>query len=473
MPQSVVARGTSFWEEGAWSPYRGYPRAVSFYDQRLFLAGSNGDPEVIWGSRTSAYEDFEDGTTDSAALVYRISSGLADTIRWISSGRVLTAGSSAGEYAIAASNQNEGLTPSNFKANPQTSFGTSSCPPIRIGQTILYPQRNGAPANAAKKLREFAYEFASDAFSSVDITVFSEHILGDGVTRLAYQTEPDSIIWSVRLDGQMAACTYERKQEVVAWHRHSLGGINAQVNTIGVIPGLKSDELWMSVTRLLGDPDAVGQFATEAGDLLTTEDGTALITEESTTVRYIEVLSTPFKDDGEKDDAVFVDSSLSYSGPATLTLSGFWHLRGLDISINNNGSIETVTVSSTGRVTLSKETTKAHGGLTYTAKLQTEDMDAGAQAGTAQSRARRVSQAYVRLLNSLGGRIGSNASDHTAILYRTPAMAGGSSPDLFTGLKEIDMPGGWDKEKARIYIEHSEALPFHITGIVAELNTIG
>jgi hypothetical protein len=444
MPKTIVDSGTSFWEEGAWSGYRGYPRAIAFYEQRLFLAGSDSDPQVLWGSRSNAYEDFEDGADDDDALTYRISSGSADVIRWLQSGRVLTAGSSLGEFAIAASNQNEALTPKNFKASPQTSYGTSKCPPIRVNQSVLYPQRAGKPENAAKKLREFSYAYESDSFNSVDITVFSEHIFGPGISRLAYQLEPDSIIWARRTDGQLAACTYERLQEVIAWHRHKMGGTNAAVQTQCVIPGDDGDEVWLSVQRTVS-----GQ-----------------------TVRYIEVFHPAFADDASKEDAKFVDAMLTYSGSSTSTISGLWHLRGETVKVLNNGSVETATVSSTGRVTLARATTKAHIGLPYTAILETEDFEAGAQAGTAQSRAKRISQIYVRLLNSLGGSYGPDADNLKPMNYRTAAMPHGTSPPLYSGLKELDHPGGWERY-ARVRFEHSDPLPFHITGIVAELNVTG
>ena len=41
---------------------------------------------------------------------------------------------------------------------------------------------------------------------------------------MAFQGEPLSILWCVRGDGELAALTYQREQEVVAWHRHIFGG---------------------------------------------------------------------------------------------------------------------------------------------------------------------------------------------------------------------------------------------------------
>jgi hypothetical protein len=444
VPKTVVDSGTSFWEEGAWSAYRGYPGALAFYEQRLFHAGSLSEPSGVWGSRSGAYEDYEDGPDDDDALVYRVTSGLADTIRWLSSGRVLTAGTSSGEYAISASNQNQALTPSNFKVIPQTTYGTSTCPPIRVNQTTLYPQRQGIITNPARKLREFAYAYDSDSYQSTDMTVFSEHVTGSGFTRIAYQLEPDSIIWLRRADGQMAACTFERAQEVIAWHRHLVGGTSATVKTIAVIPGADGDELWASIERTIsGAPQ-----------------------------RTFEVLAPAFADTYAKEDGFFIDSGLTYDSSPTTTLSGLWHLRGQAVSVLADGAVASGTVTNTGRLTLTTAASLIHVGLPYTTIIETEDFEAGAQGGTAQSRQKKIGKLFVRVLSSLGGYVGPSADKMKRMLYRTPALPMGDSPPLYSGFIMSEFNGGWE-DHARVRIEHSDPTPLHVTGIVVELTTNG
>lgn len=444
MPSSVRSSGTVFWEEGAWSDYRGYPRACAFFEQRLFLAGSASDPTVVWSSKSAAFEDFSDGPDDDDALLYRAASGRADVIRWLSGGRVLAAGTSAGEYALGASNQNEALTPDNMRMLLQTNYGTSQCPPVRVNEAVLYPQRDGEPSNAARKIREYTYDFTSDKFNSVDITIFAEHITGSGITRMAYQMQPDPMIWCVREDGQLAVCTYERLQEVVAWHRHILGG-NGLAQAVGVCAGASGDDVYLVVERTI--------------------DGS--------TVRYVEVVMPAFEPYiHDKADAVMVDSSLTYSGSSTSTITGLWHLRGEDVKILNNGNVESQTVSSTGSVTLDAATTKAQIGLSYTAKAVTQDLDGGAQAGTSQSRMKRISQVYARVYGSLGGKVGKKDGTLEDMLYRDVDDVMGSSPDLYSGLIETDVEIGHDRE-AILEFQHDDPLPFFLTAIVAEMNTQG
>ena len=49
---------------------------------------------------------------------------------------------------------------------------------------------------------------------------------------MAYQQEPHSVVWAVRNDGQLAGLTYNRLENVVAWHRHIFGGKSDTGKTI-------------------------------------------------------------------------------------------------------------------------------------------------------------------------------------------------------------------------------------------------
>lgn len=444
MPASVATGGTSFWEEGSWSLHRGYPRATTFYEQRLWFAGVLSDPVVVWSSRSGAYEDMEDGPDDDDALIYRLTAGQSDVIRWLSGGRVLTAGSSQGEYVITASSQGEALTPKNVKAVLQTTYGTSQAQPVRVNQQVFYPQRSGISTSPARKLRKFGYALASDAYESTDLTVFAEHITGAGFDRVAYQVEPESIVWTRRTDGHLAACTLEESQEVVAWHRHILGG-GGLVKTFVVIPGEQGDDLWLSVERVI--------------------DGQ--------TRRYIEVLNPPFRPGIDaKEDARILDCALMYVGPSTVTISGLNHIEGERVTVLSNGSVERDLLVTGGKITLSRATTKAQIGYRIASVIETEDFESGAQAGTAQSRHKRINKAFVRVLESLGGSVGPDADNQNGMQFRSTYMPTDVTPPLFSGLVEVDFPGNWDRG-AVIRIEHNDPLPLFVTGVTFELNTTG
>ena len=54
---AVATAGTTQWSEGAFSTKNGFPRAVAFYEQRLFFAGTVNQPQTIFASKTADFEN--------------------------------------------------------------------------------------------------------------------------------------------------------------------------------------------------------------------------------------------------------------------------------------------------------------------------------------------------------------------------------------------------------------------------------
>ena len=77
---------------------------------------------------------------------------------------------------------------------------------------------------ARRKIRELAFNFDVDGYVAPDMTILAEHITEGGLTQVAYQQEPNQIIYATREDGELVGLTYQREQQVTAWHRHIFGG---------------------------------------------------------------------------------------------------------------------------------------------------------------------------------------------------------------------------------------------------------
>ena len=449
VPKSVVTYGTAYWEEGAWNETRGYPGVVGFHEGRLFAAASTDSPQTVWASKTQAFEDFQDGAEDDQALTYTAASGRVDQFKWMMTGKNLVLGTSSSEYVAAASSQNEALTPSNVRMVPQTQYGSaSSVQPVRVGNTILFGQRRGTQSNPARKIRELAYSFQEDNFVAADVTIVSDHITGTGITEMTYQADPDSVIYCRREDGQIAGLTYEADQDVKGWHRQILGGIfgngDAVVERMATIPGTSADEVWLIVKRTIN----------------------------GATKRYIEVLTPGLLPETDPQDAVYLDSALTYDGTETSTITGLWHLEGETVYALADGAKQGPFTVASGAITLTTAASKVHVGLSYTLVVETTDIEAGAQAGAAKSRQKRISEIFLDLYRSLGGRCGPRGGSIDDIVYRTPSDEMSQAPGLRTGLERFEFPGGWE-DKAIIRIEHDEPYPFNLLGIALELSTSG
>ena len=445
LPADVITYGTSAWEEGAWSAYHGYPQAIAFHEQRLWAGGTTRDPQTGWASVTNAYESFLDGDEDNDSISFTIASDKLDRILWLSSGPTLALGTVGSEYVIRSSESGKGITPGNISVKKQTDYGSTRHEPVRAGDALVFPARFGDFGNNARKLREFDYNFEQDKHKAPPLTIISEHISGSGISELVYAQEPNSIIWSIRDDGQIIGTTYEREQDVVAFYRDIIGGSfgngNAVVETEAVIPGNYGDELWVCVRRTI--------------------DGQ--------TVRYVEYMSRELQIDDTKEDMVYLDCSATYEGPATTTISGLYHLRGEEVGVLGDGTRQlNKTVSDAGTISIDSSE-KVHIGYRIMSKLKTLPIEASPQEGRSQGRKKRIAKVFVRTNRSLGGKLGINNSPLDDMTYRGgDQLSPQIDPDLYTGLVEVSSPGGWDRE-LEIYIEHDDPYPFTALGLIAEM----
>ncbi|GJM01965.1 MAG: hypothetical protein DHS20C08_04660 [Rhodomicrobium sp.] len=445
VPADVITYGTSAWDEGAWSNYHGYPKAIGFHEQRFWAGGTNSDPKTGWASVTNAFESFSDGDNDNDSITFTVDGGKLDRILWISPGDTLAIGTTGGEYVVKSTESGAAITPGNISVRFQSSYGSTQYEPVRAGDALIFPARFGSSTNSARRLREFDYNFEQDKHKAPPLTIISEHITGAGVTYLDYAQEPNSLISAVRDDGQLVACTYERHQDVVAFHRHVMGGSFGSgapvIETIANEKGDYGDELWMVVKRTI--------------------DGN--------TVRYVEYLSREQQVDDAKEDSVFVDASATYDGSATTTISGLWHLRGETVGVCGDGIRQLdATVSDTGTITIDSAS-KVHVGYRYTSKLKTLPIEASQQEGRTQSRIKRIVNVFLRVYRSSGGSLGTNDSTLDDITYRGgDGLSPQVDPDLYSGLVRVQSPSGYARE-LEIYIEHDDPYPMNITGLVAEM----
>lgn len=272
---------TLTWSEGAWSDVRGYPRAVTLFEQRLCFAGSTHQPQTVWGSATGDYENFQLGTLDSDAFAYTIGATERNAIEWLVTQKALLIGTSGGEWSMGGSDGNA-LTPTSVKVARQSTYGSKNVPALVVNDVALFVQRQG------RRVRELTYAFEKEGYVAPDLTILAEHITEGGIVQTAYQQQPQSVLWGVTADGELIGMTYEREQDVVGWHRHTTDGL---FESVAVIYGEDEDEIWVVVNRTI----------------------------EGVAARYVERFNpTQWTD---KKDAFFVDSGLSLTAPAAVPVA--------------------------------------------------------------------------------------------------------------------------------------------------------
>ena len=443
---------TSNWRLGVWSDTTGWPSTGTFFEDRLVLAGATSFPQRLDGSRTGRYQNFAPSSVDgtvaaSDAISLTLNSNDVNKILWLMDDeKGLVAGTARGEWLVKASTLGEGLTPTNISGKPSTKYGSEAIAPIRAGKAVLFVQRAG------RKLRELAYLFEKDGFVAPDLSVLAEHITAPSLTEMAFQEQPQAIVWSPRTDGVLLGFTYERDQDVVGWHRHELGGQSDAeaafvpvVENVAAIPapdGL-TDELFMVVQRFVNGGEK----------------------------RYIEYLSKAWESGDEQIDAVYLDAAFTQVETVpTTTMAGLWHLEGEEVAVYADGSVRPNETVTNGKITLDLAASIITIGYAYDSDGQTMPIEAGAQDGSAQGKTKRISRVGFWLLDSLGVKHGPDFDNLTEIIVRTWGAEHGEPAPLFTGVARERFEGKHDR-LGQIAWRCSGPFPATVLAIMPQLET--
>jgi hypothetical protein len=440
---------TTDWALGAFSDTTGHPSCVTFYEQRLVFAGTSDQPQTLFFSRSGDYENMHEnrGGTVAAddAMIYTIASNQVNVIQSLKATRTLIILTSGGEFTLNSDSTGTAVSPTNINIKKQSNYGASNIDALSVGNATLFVQR------AKRKLRELAYNFDTDGYVAPDMTILAEDVTLSGLDELTYQQEPHSIIWGIRGDGVLVGLTYQRSEQVVAWHQHKLGGsfgatAHGIVESVISISGnsynrTDEDQIWVIVKRTIN----------------------------GTTRRYVEYF-TPFQFDSSLTQFQFVDSALAYSGSATSTLTGLDHLEAQSIRVIANGATHPDKTVSSGSITLDRTTTAAKVGLAYTSTLQTMRLDVGSQDGTSQGKTKRIFDVTLRFYETVGAKVGPDLNNLEEIPFRSSAASMDVAVPLFTGDKKIEFRGNFETD-GYLFVVQDQALPMTLLSLYPRLIT--
>jgi hypothetical protein len=220
LPASVVGSGnpTTKWSEGAFSSVRGFPKALAFYEERLFFAGTTHQPQSIFGSVSADFENHTPGINDDDAVNITIASDQVNVIKHLLPGRFLQILTTSAEFTLSGGTGTQPVTPTNVNVLRETTFGTSQVRPLRAGNSTILVQKG------TEKVKEITFDLDTDGLLGVDLTVLADHITRGGLTDMIWQQEPELILWFVSANGDLIGLTYDRANGTVGWHGHKLGG---------------------------------------------------------------------------------------------------------------------------------------------------------------------------------------------------------------------------------------------------------
>ena len=428
-------------EASVWGGANGYPRTGTFHEQRLIAAATAKNPQTIWGSRSGEPLDFTIGVNDGDAWAFTIagSNNQAHQIDRVISLRNLLILTYGGEFSMQ-SGVEKPITPTNVQIKPQTPHGTERVKPVQVGKELLFVQRAG------RKLRAMGYRYDEDGYIAGDLTTLAEHITATGIAALAFQQEPDPVVWLALNNGRLISLTLDRALDIIAWNRHEVTGA---VESLAVLQYGDMEQVWLIVRRNINGATVryLERFQPHFCPLLGTT---------SPSSATFPIQDEPFDWGFQLDCAVAQDDE---AGKATW--GGLLHLEGETVRVLADGVDMGEFVVSGGSVTLPRHAHRVLIALMFRPEIELLTPEVQGQAGTIQGAAMSTSNVIVRVYNTLSLTV----NDVEVIKGRIigPDQLD-QPPTLVTGDRKISLLG-WEAGRSDITLSQDAPFPWHLLSV--------
>lgn len=416
-PKIATHAPTTEWAEQSYSALRGYPGAVTFHENRLWLAGSLAQPDGIWASKSADYFNFDIGNAeDNDAIDITAAIGEINTIRHIVSNRDLQVFTSTSEMYIPSFTEKP-ITPTNAQIRRQTSYGANYVRPASFDGATIYVQKTGSV------VREYIYSDQEAAYVSTGISVLSPHLITGPVQMSILRgaiNRPESYAFIINDDGTIATFTSNRAEQRAGWTQWTTEGKFHSICTI-------DDRVF-----------CIGTYDTGAG------------TDKHILMEFDADLNMDFSDTFTGTAGVFDVSSHFENGAVVNVTSGNNYLGSFTVAAGN------VDVSAV------QEITSAEIGFQFNVEAETLPIDASIGAGPLTGEPRSVNRVIVDLLDTL-----SLSVNDKKLVIRTVTDDFSQERSAVTGKREFRFLG-YSKDPT-VKITQSAPMSLQVNGIVAEV----
>lgn len=523
---------TTRWAEGAWSTRRGFPAAVFPYGERVCYASTPTEPLDVWGSASGDYERFLLGTLDTDPFEWTISAAAQNPIRWVSPQRNkgMVVGTLGEILELQPADETMPITANNAPAVVnRVAVPCAAVPPVQAEGSVIFAWDGG------KILSELLYSAQDEALYAPELTRRAGAIAGDGVTQLAWQSRPYSLLWARTADDQLITLAYNRTYQVAAWScQPDPVPADALYRSVAAMPGEDGqDEVWWICKRTVGssyvmcveqmqpwDIDAAvedGWFLRSAkqwdgGDAVdvtditkaspavvtvadwpTMADGTAATDGDNIRIREVvgmtqineRVFTMANCDSGAltfelKNETGTADwDSSAYTtytsgGTAQLvenTFAGMDHLAGEAVDCLADGAV-IEGLTAGATISLGAWVNKVLVGLAYTTNMVTVPLEFGFSSGPSTGKTKRASGAIVSVYNS-GPFLFGTDKDHTKRAGGKVAATGLLGPvPLSTGEISVGIDSTFERAVSLV-IQQDLPLPLVVRAVMPDVGIYG
>lgn len=501
---------TRDWQEQVLSDVNGYPKAVTFHEQRLYFAGVTNLPDLIAGSKISEFFNFDVGdAADSDSVQIQIASDEINEIRHLISGKVLEILTNTAEFYLKPP-IGKPVTPTDIQVIRQSSLGCQLPAKARIfdGSTI-FVQTNG------KTVREYTYSTSAEEFTSAPVSLLSSHLVSSPVDAdriKAIVNRDEQLYFLVNADGTMAVYSSQKIQELQGWVKWQTDGVIQSICCLTEYP-------YMAVKRTINSSDVyyLEQISSDSFDVPTDMTVTKILSASyqphgsplvngsvtsSTTLIADGFTNAPYT--GEKfqfagtgtvytinsvtattnsgEYVIVLDTAVSQSDGVELRFTTSRTFAGLNSNPDMRGKTVHATSGSTeggninyygsavvdanGVAVFDSPASAVDIGIDFTLNIKTLPVNAKVTTRGSDSplvgNPTKIAKAIIELSNSYNLKINGND-----LLINTTSIDTSSTLPSYTGKKDVYFLG-YDNEPS-IEITQSAPLPLRVLGITSEV----
>lgn len=424
---------------------RGWPRYCTFYQNRLFFAGTPKKPMSIWGSVVNDFFNFDISESDADyGIADTLNANTLNHITGIFPAKVLQIYTSGAEYV----NISTPITPTTSNWVFQTGMGSRANVSLdSLDGSTLFIDRSSA-------IREFTYNYEQDNYIAKNIALLARQVIRNPsqvVIVRSSQIDLAKLVYFLNEDGSLAILNIDNNEKILAWTEWNTEGEIIQI--VGV-----DQSLFILVKRnneylfeLLGRAEfAFNNTYDEDKDIYL--DSSFVVAGTSTPGEY-EHIPTDITV-GDRFNGTKV----------TVMLDEYFHDEFPKDTVDVNGNV-VVNYVENGVITVDRTFAEAKIGYMFNGTVKTLPLSNPKYAN--QLEYKRIIKIIVNLFESSGVELdGQYVTDRNFDEYNL-----GTTPEVMSGMREVYVLG-WDKLKD-FSIESNYPYKFHILSFTSVIDSNG
>ena len=417
------------WRLSPFSASLGYPEAVCYHQERLYVAKSGRIYAPVQSGGTNFLIKKSDGTvleTHGFSVDLAVEKGAE--IYWLMSSEMLMIGTLSYEYGITSGTFGYAVTPTNKKPVKAYDVGSCALKPETTDDGIVFVDLY------RRSVHFLRYSPVYENFEKSELTKFNPDITRGKIKETAMCQRKTPVYWACLKNGKMIGCTLSIKDNVVAWFDADVSG---EVISLCSLPDMNGerDDLYIAVKRKI--------------------DGV--------TKTYLEKMTDGLPEDEENaTNSVFVDCAKTYDfAQDTTEITGLSHLEGLTVDILADGGVQPSRKVENGTITLQSAAKHVVVGIGYKSIVEPSAI---VPAEGRERTIKHISKIEAMLLETLGGKAGINEATAKEFPYYTGTQKMTAPIPLFSGAKEIESGGRWSKE-SNVCIVQDAPLPMTLQAL--------